>query len=272
VPVALLGMAALQACESRRVDRATWALVWPATILLIAALALRVTVPEHAALHATDALQFVTSAGRLLAWPHVGQPLAALPMNLPLLALVWTRVAGKRRAAPGENYLLLVGGWSAALALAAARTRGGSEELAAGVPSRYVDFVVLLPLANIGAAVLLVREAAAQWCKSARILAAAWGVFLCVGWLGLSSEIMRRLILPRAADREAPVRLTRAFQQTRNATIFEGQPRLLVPHPNPAAVLTVLDDPRLTGKLPPSLQPERPMGPLSRATRWLLRQ
>ncbi|MEI6467692.1 MAG: hypothetical protein WCQ89_23425, partial [Verrucomicrobiota bacterium] len=102
------------------------------------------------------------------------------------------------------------------------------------------------------------------------VTAVAWGAFLLTGWLGLSAEVMRGLVLPRAADRAAPVRLLRAYQESGDAAVFAGQPRLLVPHPNPAVVRAVLDDPRLRGALPPSLQPERPLGPLSRAVRWLL--
>jgi hypothetical protein len=81
---------------------------------------------------------------------------------------------------------------------------------------------------------------------------------------------MERIILPRMRDREAPVRLAVAFQRSGDAAVFAGQPRLLVPHPNPESVRAVLDDPRMRGGLPPSLQPERPLGPWSRAVRWVL--
>ena len=36
------------------------------------------------------------------------------------------------------------------------------------------------------------------------------------------------------------------------------------------AVRVVLADPRMKGLLPPSFQPSQPMGPLSRAARWLV--
>jgi len=52
--------------------------------------------------------------------------------------------------------------------------------------------------------------------------------------------------------------------------VFAGQPRLIVPHPNPESVRVVLTDPRMRGALPPSLQPGQPMGPWSRAVRTLL--
>lgn len=270
VPVALLGLAALRALESRRLDGAVWRLAWPALILLGAALALRVPEAGHVRLEAATAWQFFSALGRLLSWPHEGQPLAAVLMNLPLALVVAGRVAQYRRPAAGENFVLLAAGWSLAIALAAAWVRGGGAELAAGVPSRYVDFLVLLPLANAWCLVALAREAAARWRRSVGLVAAAWGVFLLAGWLGLSAQVFRGIILPRMRDREAPVRLTREFQRTGDPAVFAGQPRLLVPHPDPEVVRGVLEDPRLQGRLPPSLQPDQPMGPLSRGVRRVL--
>jgi hypothetical protein len=272
VPLPLLGLAGLQVRAAGRINREAWSLTWPAAVLLIVALGVRTTVPGHADLQAANGPQFFTALGRLLAWPHAGQPLAAIPMNVPLVILLWNRGVRRRAAATGENFILLAGGWSAAIALATAWMRGGSPELVAGVPSRYVDFIVLLPLANLGAVVLLATLVAERWRKNARLLSAAWVVFLFVGWLGLSSEVMRHVVMPRVADRAAPIRLVRAFQESGNVAVFAGQPRLLVPHPNLEVVQAVLQDPRLRGRLPPSLQPERPLGPLSRAARWLLRQ
>jgi hypothetical protein len=71
-------------------------------------------------------------------------------------------------------------------------------------------------------------------------------------------------------DRDAPVRYAIAFQKTRDAAVFNGQPLLYVPNRNLGTVVAVLDDPRLRGKLPPSLQPQVGLGPLSRFTRWIL--
>lgn len=106
--------------------------------------------------------------------------------------------------------------------------------------------------------------------RVASVVGAAWGLFLLIGWAGLSGETMQRIILPRMRDREAPVRLAVAFQRSGDAAVFAGQPRLLVPHANPESVRAVLEDTRMRGVLPPSLQLERPMGPLSRAVRWVL--
>jgi hypothetical protein len=272
VPVALLGLFALRMLEQRRLAAVGWREGGPVLLLLVAAWALRVEVPEHAALRAATTAEFFNAFGRALAWPHVWQPWAAFGLNLPLVWLVGARLAGRRRAGPGEDFVVTLGGWGVAVAGAMAWTRGGGDEFSAGVPSRYVDFLVLVPVANAWCAVVLAREAAVRWRASARLLAVAWGVFVLAGWLGLSAQMLRGVILPRIHDRDAPVRLVRAFQLTGEAAVFAGQPRLLVPHPNPESVRAVLADPRLRGALPPSLQPERPMGPLSRGVRVLLRR
>jgi hypothetical protein len=270
VPMVLLGLAALKAAELRKFDAVVWRLAWPAIILLAAGWLLRAPVPGHAGLAPATAGPFLSALVRMLSWPHDGQFATALLLNLPVLLVVVGRVLHRRQAAPGEDFVLLAAGWGVAIALATAWARGGGDELAVGVPSRYVDFLVFLPLANVWCVVALAREAAARWQSSARLVAAAWGVFLFAGWLALSAQVVRGIVLPRMHDREAPVRLTRAFQLSGDATIFAGQPRLLVPHPDPELVRAVLHDPRLQGRLPPSLQPERPMGPLSRAARRLL--
>jgi hypothetical protein len=267
VPVALIGLALLRAIERRRV---AWADIGLAAALLALALMLRVTVPEHASLQARGAGEFLAAAGRVLGWPHAQTPLVAFAVNAPLLLLLALRLARRRTVARGEDFVVLLAGWSVAIALATAWARGGSAELAGGLPSRYVDFIVLLPLANGWAAVMLAREVAAPRRPLGVLVAGAWGAFLLAGWIGLSAEVWRGLVLPRARDREAPVRLMRAYQASRDDAVFAGQPRLFVPHPNLAAVRAVLDDPRMKGALPPSLQPERPPGPLSRATRAAL--
>jgi hypothetical protein len=247
VPVALLGLALLRAIERRRIVPAE---LWPAGVLLVLALALRAEVPAHAVLRAQDAGEFFAAAGRVLGWPHAQTPLAALAVNLPLLLLLGLRLARRRVAKRGEDFVVLIAGWSVALALATAWARGGGAEFAGGVPSRYVDFVVLLPLANVWAAVALARETPAPRRPRSVLIAGAWGAFLFAGWIGLTAEVWRGLVLPRARDREAPVRLMRAYQASRDEAVFAGQPRLLVPHPNLAAVRTVLDDPRMKGVLP----------------------
>lgn len=266
VPAVLIGWLGLRAWERRAWPADGVGLALAVSLLLGAAWWLRTEVPEHAGLRAHSPAEFVSTAGRVLAWPHAAGWPVAWALNAPVLLVVGLRLVRRRRSVAGEDFVLLAGGWSAAIGVATAWVRGGSPELIAGVPSRYADFLVLLPLANAWCAVGLVRESAARW-RPAPWLGTAWMLFLLLGWAGLGAEVMRGIVLPRARDRAAPVRLVRAFQVTGDAAVFRGQPLLLVPHPNPESVRTVLHDPRLRGALPPSLQPEYPRGPLSRAVR-----
>jgi hypothetical protein len=203
----------------------------------------------------------------------VDQPLAALVLSLPLMLVVMGRIARRRQPRAGEDFVILLGGWAVANALAMVWARGGAPELLAGiVPSRYVDFVVLLPLANTWCALVLAAEATSQWRMRARVLAVVWCGFLFIGWLGLSLEMWRGIVRPRIQDRLAPVRLMVAFQASGDGRVFIGQPQLYIPHFNMQLMMAVLHDPRMQGALPPSLQPKRPMGPLSREVRVLLGQ
>ena len=272
VPIPLLGLALLRSHEEKRFGLAFCLRAGPALFLLAVAFALRVRVEEHHELAAGTLKMWLESSSRVLAWPHFGVLLAALPMNLPLILAVATRLARCRRPRGGEDVVLLVAGWSVAVALATGWARGGGPELQAGVPSRYVDFVVLLPVANAWLAVALVPGAGIQRSASARVLAAAWALFVLAGWAGLSAQTLRGIVLPRVRDREAPVRLAVAFQKTDDPAVYAGQPRLLIAHPNPQSVRVVLQDPRMRGLLPPSLQPGQPQGPLSRGARIILGQ
>lgn len=267
VPAALLGLAVLRSLETRTLRARDW---WPALVLLVVAMALRASTAEHSDLEAASMGEFLGALGRALAWPHTSQPLAAIVMNGPLLLVIAARISRQRTGIWGEDYVIALGAWAAAVAAAAAWVRGGGAEWMAGVPSRYVDFLVLLPVANAWCAVALAKSSVARWLSSAKWLAWAWCLFLAVGWLGLSAEMMRGVILPRARDREAPARLAVAFQRSGDASVFSGQPRLLIPHPNLESVRAVLNDPRMRGRLPPSFQPERPLGRLSRGVRALL--
>lgn len=267
MPVALLGMVVLRFLRSRELRARDWG---PALALLVAALALRVHVAGHENLGAASGVEFLRAFGRALAWPHTAQPLAAVVMNLPLAGMISVQLLRRREAQPGEDFVIAFGLWAVGIAAAAAWIRGGGPEWEEGVPSRYGDFLVLLPVANAWCVFHLLRQASLRWQSAARWLVPAWCVFVMIGWAGLSAEMMRRIILPRAKDREAPVRLAVAFQRSGDASVFTGQPRLLVPHPNPSSIRAVLDDPRMQGRLPPSLQPQQALGPLSRAVRVLL--
>lgn len=262
---ALLGLCGLHGLERRW----TPGRVGASLILLLLAWCLFAPEPGHAELRSATLTGFLAALGRLAGWPHAGQPLAAIVMNLPMLLVIHGRLAGWRNREAGEDFLLTLGFWVWLLAGGLAWSRGGGAEFYAGVPSRYVDFLVLLPVVNLACLLLLLQSTRLRRHLSLT-LAGCWLAFLMIGWLGISTEALRRVILPRALDRDAPVQLMQRFQRTGDANVFVGQARLLVPHPHLGSVQRVLDDPRMQGALPPSLQPETPLGPVSRIVRRLM--
>ena len=271
LPIAVFGLALIRAVESGSIRGGPARLAGVAGGWLLFALVLHPEVQGTADLRAASPGAFVIADCSALAWPHTAAPAASAVMSLPLVVLVILRCRRRRAPPAGEDFVLLTGGWSVAVALAVAWARGGASEMSAGVPSRYVDFLVLLPLTNAACAGILLREAPVAWRERVRGLAAAWFVFAFVGWAGLSTEVVQRLVLPRVRDRDAPVRLAQEFQRTGDVGVFVGQPRLLVPHPHPeGSVSSVLKDPRMRGALPPSLQPSEPIGPLSWVVRVIL--
>jgi hypothetical protein len=132
---------------------------------------------------------------------------------------------------------------------------------------------MLLLIANAWLAVALMLNAVGARKHLVRWCVGAWGAFLFIGWLGVSAQMFRYVILPRSRDPELPVRLAVAYQNSNDLEVFDGHSMIVVPHPYPeTSVLPVLKDPRMQNVLPPSLQPDRPMGPLSRSARWILRR
>lgn len=270
VPIALMGLLVVRAAERRQVDATDRKLWGVAAVLLGAVVVLNIGLAGDRTLHAYSAAQFLGALGRMLAWPHSTVPAAALVLNLPLAATIYRRIGRRSEPTPAEDFALAIGFWSLTGAVATAWARGGSDEMLVGVPSRYVDFVVLLPIVNAWCVLQLLAEARRSGRSVLPALTAAWALFLAIGWFGLSTEMMRRVVLPRMRDRDAPVRLIAAYRQSEDPRVFDGEPRLLVPHAHLETVRAVLHDPRMQGALPPSLQPARPMGPLSRAVRILL--
>ncbi len=158
VPFVLLGAVAWRGLGGKINGRIA------ALVVVLAATAwlLRAEVPGHAPLRARSVAEFCDGFLRLLAWPYAEQPWVGLVLNLPLLLLAGARLGLRRPAVTGEAFVWLAAGWIVATLAVTAWSRGGGTEFAAGVPSRYIDFVVLLPLLNVWGVLVLIREGAAR--------------------------------------------------------------------------------------------------------------
>jgi hypothetical protein len=233
---------------------------------------LRAGVPGNGALRAKTAGEFLNAFGLGLAWPYPGNPWVGLAACLPFGFVVVLRLTGRRRPSAGEDYVLLLGFFALAAAIAQAVMRGGGDEFAERVPSRYAEFFVPWVLANGWCAWSLCVAAAPGRKFVIRVGGAAWLVLLLSGWLAATAETWRGIVLPRMEYQAVPVQLARAFQATGDPRVFAGYPRLLVASQSPeTSMWPVLRDPRMRGRLPPSLQPGLPMGWMSTAVRWMCR-
>jgi len=240
------------------------------SVLIGVAAMLSVRVPEHELLRADSLATWAAALMTGLAWPHVSNPLAALILNAPLAAGIV--LACKRHplaATPQAEGALALGFWGALIVAAAAYSRGGSPEFVGSIPSRYVDFVVLLPLANVWWLVYLVRSVSSERRLLKVCLSIAWAGFLLAGAVALAVPVWRGLVLPRLQDRDVAVRLLQVYQQTGDASVFTGRSKLQTPGVGLELVDRVLRDPALAGRLPPALQPEIPMGFMAALLRWL---
>jgi hypothetical protein len=112
---------------------------------------------------------------RQLGWP-LPHPAWAFLVYLPFLGFVGDRL-GRRRLESGEAFVIAIGLWVGAQAVAIGYGRGGDTT---GFVSRYCDFLALGFLANAACLALLWRTASARWLRTGIVLLAA-------AWIGLSA-------------------------------------------------------------------------------------
>jgi hypothetical protein len=185
-----------------------------------------------------------------------------------MVILVFWRIVRRHRPGPQEEFVLGIAIWSLAAAASIAYFRG--RGISVGVPSRYIDFILLLPLASIWSAWWVVQRIEPPRRRMANGLLVVWLGFMFVGWIGLSAEALRFVILPKIETRDRALQLTITSQQDSSTVVFPTDGSVIPPHPDLQVVHRVLVDPRMKGILPPSFQPERPLGPLSRFVRTIL--
>lgn len=267
VPIALIAVASLRIFERRRQSSDVVWLIVAAIVLAMVAVVLHVSVPGHTVLEAKSVANWSVIFSEIMAWPHVTIAAAGLILNLPLIFVGVTRLVARREAQTEEDFSIAIAAWATAAAAAAAWFRGGGGEFVYGVPSRYIDFLLLLPIANVWCLLKIVEGAPGALKRVVYGAASAWGMFLFIGWAGGVADSLEHEVLPRIRHRDEPLILTREFQRTNDPNLFRAGEAHMLPHPSPASVKRVLNDPRMKAVLPPSLQPTTPQGPLSRIVR-----
>ncbi len=150
-----------------------------AGLLLIQTAVLWTSVPAHAELRAEGPVDLVVALARILAWPHVGSPLAAAVVCLPLTAALVLRTLRSQLECLPDGVILL-GIWGLGMAAALAWSRGGQASLEVVVPSRYADFLGVLVLAGVAAAFALSRRLEPIKRLHARWLLSLWLLFVAL--------------------------------------------------------------------------------------------
>lgn len=249
-----------------RWNRAEAALALFSLVLLAIGLTTRVTVPLHAALQADSIRAFLVTFGRSLAWPLIGSPWFAIPLQMPLLILAFRYGVAARgtfvipRSRPLE-LLLATGLWVWLQTAAIAFARGGS-----GLPpaSRYQDLLALGLLLNFLCLAFLLWQSEAAALKhriSFRlILAGAW-IFLCaVGLIRLTIQNFQSDLPERRRLLLAEVENVRGYLATGDFDRYlAGKPLMEIPYPVPETLAGYLSDPVLRRVLPYNVREALPL-------------
>lgn len=232
------------------------ALCWAASASLLAAVAwwTRNPVPGNEILKAPDYPTFASVATTYLAWPLSPGWLWFIPMMGPIFALAVRRWRS-RSGPPLETFAIVLGTWGAAFALVLAWGRGGQFPIGTDPPSRYLDMLILIPVANVLALLLLWRNAEEGW--RGRILNAsgwAWmaAVIACLGMTGFGGHA--KPMIDRLTDPSLSARtLTRALRAGTGASLQNVAPETRT-YPNASVLWGLLQDPAIKKVLPASLQ------------------
>lgn len=213
--------------------------------------ALRVPAPHHDSLHARSIGQFLPVFARCLSWPHVDSAWWWLAMQAPLVVLVVRRWKAGESLSPAEKFATGLVAFAVLQAAAVAYSRGAG--LFESRPlSRYQDPLLLGAAAHVFAAVQL----AAKSGRYGRFVFLGWWALVLGGLIQLTAtNLSLHLPFKRARD-QASLAQVRAYLNTGDTSVFPRGSPFAGPHPNPAEVIRVLDDPLLRPLLPEAFRGE----------------
>jgi len=227
------------------VDKASnvWGLFLIGAIILLGVL-LQVKVPQHEPLRAHSLMQFGAVFLRCLSWPWVNSGWLWIVTQAPLLYFLGSCI--RRRSPTTAHERLILGlGLLAGLHAAAVAYSRGAGLLDARPLSRYQDPLLLGVAAN-----LMVSLQFIPLHRVGRIAGLLWSGVLLAGLIELTTtNLSLNLPFKRAQD-NASLTQIRAYLATHDATIFTRDPAVTGPHPDPAIVRRVLDDPLFRPILP----------------------
>ena len=248
--VALAGLALLKLAN----DPGGWreAIVNLAVAAGIAGLGVALTspvLPQHEVLRAHSVNEFLFALWHNLAWPWIGNSWFAVPMWLPVLALVAATIWRRGRTTGLERLAIALGAWVAMNAAAIAYGRGAG----AGYPvTRYMDFLSIGLIANVAALLAMLDRVNGRVTSTRAVwyALAAWLVFAVGGTDRLTGQILGDLGIWRQffAAHTANVR-TFLLTNERADFVSKRAPEE-IPYPVPGSLADTLGDPFIRRILP----------------------
>jgi hypothetical protein len=219
---AVLALTALVAFKERdwRRQMPTWGVC---AAVILAGLALKLTVRTGPSMQAQTAGELLAALGKSLAWPWVNLPWYALINFIPLALLGWVCWRSTEPLKPGELLIFGMGIWAALQALAGAYARGIGG---VGPAWRYMDSLSFIAIANGLAAYVLLRDYRARL-RFAPLVCAALACWTlgCLGGLGVLTNRAWTFELPDAyAEKVAQLKTACAWVATGDQHVFLAEP------------------------------------------------
>jgi hypothetical protein len=251
-PMAVAGLLILRAIKNRRMEKT--ALISLAVSLAVFALgaALSVTKDADHSFQAHSFGEFTAALTRDLSWPFYNAPMMPCLIILPLALLVVFYVRPNFQQTRAAEFLLALALWSVlqSVVLAYGRANYGGP-----IPSsRYMDWLDILVIASVFAAVLLAQLWERYMVRNS-LLALAFIGIIFFGLYRISGVVVDGLLVPsRVMNLVAEERVQR-FAMTGNESDFLERPTL---RPDPQLALTVIRDKDLQPILPAICLPTTP--------------
>jgi hypothetical protein len=248
--VPIISLRGLQLLFRVRAGRREWAGL---AIQLVATIAAIVSLPArgpHGSVTLPSTELFTSAMWTLIEWPLPTAWWAPILIYFPLLILFGV-VCVRRPAVSDSTWMCLtVGSWALVQLVCFAYGR-----TFAPLASRYLDVLLVGIVASFAASFRLMVEYPARMAASS-VVGVATFVWVAVIAYYLVNGAILHLPAEIADKRETGLIETanvRAFQQSGDASVFGGKPRLHVPYPVPDRLVALLQDPTIRSLLPEEL-------------------
>lgn len=271
-PMAIGGLAVLRAIKHRRLGRENLIALGVCLLLAGVGVAMGVRQGGYRPLQAHSVAEFTGALIRHLDWPFYKWPAMAGVIVLPLVLLLGGYLRPNFQALRAAELLLTLALWSMLQSAILAFGRANYGDI---IPaSRYTEVFAILLIASLFATILLgeqwQRDHSLNW--QALLMPLVFAGVIFWGLRQMSDIVVDNLLVPtRMKNLIAEERIV-TWMATGDEKDLLEQPTI---GPDPKEALAVLRDPKLQPILPAACVPPASAsapGPLTTASRWLLRQ